>query len=167
MGTVTIGSDTFGAYGTTAGLASYANGSAAFYAAHAAATADARARTHVECSRLIAVLPFDDTANADPATATGAVVTACYELTLAALADPSILTAASASSQVKSVGAGPAAVEFFAPTRGGRFPARVMAHLSALLASASDSSTTAGAYVSAVVDEGSDFDADDAYTLTP
>lgn len=167
MGTVTIGSDTFDVYGTTAGLTSHANGSAAYYAAFSAATTTARDRTHVECSRLIAAMPFDDDANAAPATATGAVVTACYELTLAALADPSVLTSSSSGSNVKRAGAKGTEVEFFGPKRGGRFPDRVMVYLSALLATPSSStSLSGGAYASPVVDEGSAFDDDDAYTAT-
>ncbi len=167
MGTVMIGSDTFDVYGTTAGLTSHANGSAAFYATFAAATTAARDRTHVECSRLIAAMPFDEEANAAPATATGAVVTACYELTLAALADPAILTATTTGSNVRRAGAKGTEVEFFGPTRGGRFPARVMSYLTPLLATPSSStSLSGGAYASAVVDEDSAFADDAVYTLT-
>ena len=88
MGTVTIGADTFDVFGTSAGLATRANGSAAYYATYAAAVAadaDQVKRTHVEATRLIALMPFADSADADPATASADVATACYELVLAAL----------------------------------------------------------------------------------
>ena len=78
MGTVTIGSDTFDVFGTSAGLATYANGSAAYYATYATANvADANQvkRTHVEATRLIALMPFADAADAVPATASADVAT--------------------------------------------------------------------------------------------
>lgn len=166
MGTVTIGADTFDVYGSSAALASYANGSAAYYAAYAAAAADTVKRTHVEATRLIALMPFEDAANAVVGTAAASVATACYELTIAALTDPDVLTAADTSKNVRAV-TGKVGVEFFAPVRGARFPARVMAHLAPLLATATASSdAVSGAGYVAFSSDASDFDDDDRYTLT-
>ena len=170
MGTVTIGSDTFDVFGTSAGLATYANGSAAYYATYAAANvADANQvkRTHVEATRLIALMPFADAADAVPATASADVATACYELTLAALADVAVLTQASTAQRVRKVDAKGVGVEFFGPLAGARFPARVMALLGPLLetVAASSSAVGAGGYVSGT-STCSDFDTCDAYGLT-
>lgn len=170
MGTVTIGSDTFDVFGTSAGLATYANGSAAYYATYAAAnTADADQvkRTHVEATRLIALMPFADADDAVPATASADVATACYELTLAALADVAVLTQASTGQRVRKVDAKGVSVEFFGPLAGARFPSRVMALLGPLLetVAASSSAVGAGGYVSGT-STCSDFDTCDAYGLT-
>lgn len=172
MGAVTIGSDTFDVFGTSAGLATYANGSAAYYATYAAANvADANQvkRTHVEATRLIALMPFADAADAAPATASADVATACYELTLAALADVAVLTQADTAQRVRRVNAKGVEVEFFGPTAGSRFPARVMAILGPLLESSTASATSttvgAGGYVSGT-STCSDFDPCDAYGLT-
>lgn len=170
MGTVTIGSDTFDVFGTSAGLATYANGSAAYYATYAAANvADANQvkRTHVEATRLIALMPFADAADAVPATASADVATACYELTLAALADVAVLTQASTAQRVRKVDAKGVSVEFFGPLAGSCFPSRVMTLLGPLLetVAASSSAVGAGGYVSGTSTT-SDFDTCDAYGLT-
>lgn len=170
MGTVTIGSDTFDVFGTSAGLATYANGSAAYYATYAAANvADANQvkRTHVEATRLIALMPFADAADAVPATASADVATACYELTLAALTDVAVLTQASTAQRVRKVDAKGVSVEFFGPLAGSCFPARVMTLLGPLLETVAASSSTVGAggYVSGT-STCSDFDTCDAYGLT-
>lgn len=172
MGTVTIAAETFTVYGTTAGLASRANGSSTHFAAYTAAVAadpDDVNRKHVEATNLIAALPFEDAANADPSTATGDVVTACYELVLAAILDASVLTAASTGSNVKKLEAKGVSIENFAPVAGSRFPARVMALLGPLLEGAtstgSSSAVGAGGYVSGT-STCSDFDPCDRYGLT-
>lgn len=164
MGTVTIGTDTFDVYGTSAGLATQANGSAAYYATYAAANADAVKRVHVEATRLIAVMPFADAADADPTSATGDVVTACYELALAALVDSAVLTQVTTAQRVRRVDAKGVIVEFFGPLAGSRFPARVMALLGPLLevVAVSSSSVGAGGYV-AGTSVCSDFDVCDRY----
>lgn len=162
MGTRTIGAYTFDVYGTAAGLTEYATGSAAYYATFTAAATDDVARAHVEATRLISRLTFADTVDADPATSTDEVLlAACYELTLAALADPAVLTQTSASKNIKAI-TGKVGVEFFAPVVGGRFPARVMELLTGLLASGTD---WAGAYVGGA-SECSDFDEADRYGVT-
>ena len=169
MGDIVIGADTFSIYGTAAGLASHANGSTAYatYVSALAADADAVARVHVTATRQIAVLPFTDAANADPATAAGPVVTACYELVLAALVDPAVLTQASTGSNIAEVSAGDGVgVRYFAPVAGARFPSSVMVLLGPLLGSVSDGgSPSGGAYV-AGASTCSDFDACDRYGLT-
>jgi hypothetical protein len=53
MGTVTIGSDTFDIYGTTAGANSYLNGSFQFAATWAALSPDQKSRALVEACRMI------------------------------------------------------------------------------------------------------------------
>lgn len=171
MGTVTIGSDTFDVFGTTAGLAQRANGSSTYYAAYAAAVAADAAdvnRKHVEATRLIALMPFEDAANAVPATADSAVADACYELVLAAIVTPAVLTQDDTGSNVKRVEAKGVAVEKFAPMAGARFPARVMALLAPLLdsgAAAGGDTITGGSFV-AGTSACSDFDESDRYGLT-
>jgi len=171
MGTLTIGADTFTVYGTAAGLATRANGSSTYYATYAAAVAasvDGVSRVHVEATEQIKLLPFTDAANADPDTAAADVVTACYELVLAALLDPAVLTQDSTRSNVKRIEAKGVAVEKFAPTAGARFPARVMALLAPLLdsgAAAGGDTITGGSFV-AGTGACSDFDESDRYGLT-
>lgn len=172
MGTVTIAAETFSVFGTTAGLASRANGSSTYYAAYTAAVAadsDDVNRKHVEATNLIAALPFEDDANADPDTADATVALACYDLVLASLLDASVLTATSTGSNVKKLEAKGVSIENFAPIAGSRFPARVMVHLGPLLdgatATGSSSAVGAGGYVSGT-STCSDFDACDRYGLT-
>lgn len=171
MGNVTIGAYSYDVYGSTAGLAEYANGDPDFGPAYTAAVdsdPDQVARAHVASSRLLARQPFADAANAVPATAAGDVVTACYELTLAALVDAAAIQDV-APSNVKRIEAKGVATEFFAPsvTTGARFPARVLALLGPLLEGAigSDGEVTGGMFVSGV-DSCSDFDESDRYGLT-
>lgn len=164
MGTRTIGAYTFDVYGDAAGLTEYATGSAAYYATFSAATADTVARTHVEATRLIQRMPFADAADAVVATADTDVVTACYELTLAALADAAVLTQTTTAKNIKSVSAKGSGVEFFAPTKGGRFPVRVTALLATRLESTT--STLSGGAYSSGTSTCSDFDDSDRYGLT-
>ena len=172
MGTVTIAAETFTVYGTTAGLASRANGSSTYYAAYTAAVAadsDDVNRKHVEATNLIAALPFEDDANADPDTADATVALACYDLVLASLLDASVLTATSTGSNVKKLEAKGVSIENFAPVAGSRFPSRVMALLGPLLEGASvtgsSSAVGTGGYVSGT-STCSDFDPCDRYGLT-
>lgn len=161
--TTTIGADTFTIYGTIAALATHANGSLNYAAIYTAATADARARALVGATRLLVLFDYTDVANADPAAATGAVVTAAYELALAAIADPKVLIQASTASRVKRLNAKGAEVEYFAPSAGSRFPAVVMLYLAPLLASTSTSTDINGASYVSGVSECSDFDEADRY----
>lgn len=168
MGELTIGTDIYDIYGSLTGLASYANGSftfAAVYADALAADADSPARALVEATRMLVLQPWEDTANADVDTAEAAVVTAAYELALAALADPAVFATTSTEKLVKRVDAKGASVEFFAPTAGARFPARVMELIGGLLASASSSEIAGGAYASGIDGE-SQFDDCDEYGLS-
>lgn len=161
MGTRTIGGYTFDVYGTAAGLTEYATGSAAYYATFTAAATDTAARAHVEATRLISRLTFASTVDSDPATTSEAnLIAACYELALAGLADGAVLTASSATKNIKAI-TGKVGVEFFAPTLGGRFPTRVMELLTPLLTSAD---TYAATYVGGT-STASDFDEDDRYGL--
>lgn len=172
MGSVTIAAETFDVFGTTAGLASRANGSSTYYTAYTEAVAadpDDVNRKHVEATNLIAAMPFADDANADPSTADAAVALACYELVLAALLDASVLTSTSTGSNVKKLEAKGVSIENFAPVAGSRFPARVMFHLGPLLEGAttpgSSSAVGAGGFVSGT-STCSDFDACDRYGVT-
>ena len=169
MGTVTIGSDTFDVFGDTAGLASRANGSSTYYATYAAAVAADAAnvnRVHVEATRLIALLPFEDAANAVPSTAAADVATACYELVLAALLDPAVLTQDDTGSRLKRIEAKGVVVENFAPVAGARFPTRVMNLLSPLLEGATASGDIAGGSYVSGTSTCSDFDDADRYGVT-
>lgn len=189
MGTVTIGADTFDVYGTTAGLATYANGSFTWSATYSAATSDNAKRAHVEATKLLDRQTWDGTLTADgqalawprdsvtgtppgqdeapdDGTTPDAIVAACYELALAILASVSVVAGTSTASNVQSVQAGPTSVSFFYPKKGGRFPDRVMELIGwALGSSASSSIPPMGLYVSG--DDGeSQFDACDLYGLS-
>lgn len=133
MGTVTIGSSTYNVYGTHAELTAYAGGSLTHAAIYAASDTTEQQRALVEATRILASLSWVDTANASVTTASALVVQAAQELALAGLANVAVFTAATSSVNVKSAGAGPAAVEFFSPIKVGRFPVRVMDLLSGLV----------------------------------
>lgn len=168
MGTITIGTHDYEIYGDAAGLEEYANGDPdyATYAAAVADDADQVNRVHVRATRLIAALPFTDASNAVPATAAAAVNTACYELVIAALLDPDVLTQDSTAQNVRSIAAEGVSTSYFAPLAGSRFPQRVMVHLGLLLGAATSSSgIEGGAFVAGTSCE-SAFDADDVYGVT-
>lgn len=183
---VTIGADTFACYGTAAGLATYANGSALWYATHAAATADARGRALVEATRLLDRQRWQgskvsdgqalawprtgvtvDGAAVSDADVPDAITAAAYELALAILAKPTVVAGTSTGSNVQSVGAGPTSVTFFSPTVGGRFPDRVQELIGGYLygADATASIAPGGLYATGT-DGCSQFDRADAYGLT-
>ena len=184
--TVAIGADTFAAYGSIAGLATYANGSSLWYATHAAASATDRARALVEASRLLdrqrwqgaktdsgqalawprTGVTLDDEA-VDDATVPEAIETAAYELALAILAKPTVIAGTSTGSNVQSVGAGPTSVTFFAPTPGARFPDRVQELIGGYLYGADASTDLAPGGIYATGTDGcSQFDRGDTYGLT-
>ena len=163
MGTVTIGSATYAVYGTHAALTEYAAGSFVHADAYAAATTARQQRALVEATRILLSLTWVDAANASVDTASATAIQAAQELALAGLADAAVFTAATASSNIKSAGAGKAAVEFFSPVSVGRFPVRVMDLLAGLVESIG--STPYGAAESGGTNESTDFD-DAAYTLT-
>lgn len=194
--TVTIGADTFEVYGSSAGLATYANGSwlwSATYDAAVATSANGPKRALVEATRLLNLQPWagDKTSSSqalawprDGVTATtpsGAevtdgvtpddIVSAAYELALAMLAKPAVVAGTGTGSNVQSVGAGPASVTFFSPTPGARFPDRVMELVGWAFSGASGDDTIAplGSYASGT-DGCSQFDtgsdSDDSYSLT-
>lgn len=183
---VTIGGDTFEVYGSAAGLATYANGSTLWYATHAAASADARARALVEATRLLDRQRWQgakvsdgqalawprsgvtvDGAAVSEASVPDAIVWAAYELALAILAKPTVIAGTSTGSNVQSVGAGPTAVTFFAPTPGARFPDRVQELIGGYLYGADGAATLApGGLYATGTDGCSQFDGADAYGLT-
>ena len=188
--TVTIGSDTFDVYGSSAGLATYANGSwlwSATYTAAVAVSANGPLRALVEATRLLNRQAWDgdltsssqalawprDGVTATPASGIAVtdgvtpdeIVQGAYELTLAMLAKPSVVASTNTSSNIASVGAGAASVSFFSPVAGGRFPDRVMELLSWAFG-ADDSVLLAGGAYATGTDGCSQFDAADTYSRT-
>ena len=184
--TVTIGSDTFEVYGSSAGLATYANGSWTWAATYTAASADNRARALVEATRLLNAQTWDGTLTTagqalawprdgvtgippglDEAPTDGTtpdcIVTACYELALAMLANVSVVAGTSVASNVQSVTAGPVSVTFAYPKSGGRFPDRVMELVGWALGGASSSDIGPLGMYATGTDGCSQFDDDDAY----
>lgn len=168
MGTVLIGADTFDVYGTTAALATYANGSLLYAATYTAATADNRARAHVEATRMLQAQTWIDDDNADVDTAVAAVVSAAYELALIGLADPTVFTVSTQSKNIKEVGAGDGVgVTFFGPVAIGRFPQRVLDLIGALLDSGGLAAELGlGASVAEGTDAESDFDSCDPFDFS-
>ena len=191
MGTVTIAGTSYTIYGTKTGAGScaeYAAGSLVFAATWSAATADNQSRALVEASRLLDRQRWQgDKADAGQAlawprtgvTVDGAevgsasipadLVTAAYELALAALADPSVLAETSTGKNVSSVSASGVGVSFFAPTAGSRFPSRVMELLGPYFGGATDDTGVggfglAGSYASGVTYD-SAFDDCDTFTM--
>lgn len=189
--TVTIGSDTFEVYGSSAGLATYANGSwtwQATYAAAVATSANGPLRALVEATRLLDRQAWDGTKTSDSqalawprdgvtgippgaseapddGTTPDSIVVAAYELALAMLAKPGVVAGTSTTSNVQSVGAGPASVTFFSPTVGGRFPDRVMELVGWAFGGTSGDIVPLGSYASGT-DGCSQFDTCDEYGLT-
>ncbi len=189
--TVTIGSDTFEVYGSSAGLATYANGSwlwSATYTAAVATSASGPLRALVEATRLLDRQAWDGDKTSsgqalawprDGVTATtpsggevtdgvtpDEIVAAAYELALAMLAKPAVVAGTSTASNVQQAGAGSASVTFFSPTAGGRFPDRVMELVGWAFAGSSSGDIVAmGSYASGT-DGCSQFDTCDTYALT-
>lgn len=193
MGTVTIGADTFTVYGTSALLATYANGSLTWsdaYDAAVAVSANKPKRAHVEATRLLdaqlwqgdpavdgqaQAWPRSDVTDAygdevDDSTVPQFIIDATYELALAMMANVSVVAGTSVASNVQSVGAGAASVSFFSPKAGGRFPDRVMELVGFYLGTSDESSITAYGSFASGVDGASQFDTgsddDDGYSRT-
>lgn len=164
MPTITIGADTFDSYSTVAGLASYAAGSLVHGDAYDAATATQRARAMIEATRCLVAMSWLDADDADVGAADALVIQAAQELALYGLADAAVFTRASSSEKVKRVDAKGVGVEFFSPTSVGRFPARVMDLIGALLDGGGNDSPF-GSSEAGGTDAESAFD-DDGYTLT-
>lgn len=167
MGTVTIGATDYTVYGTAAGFTEHAQADLAYATTYAAASADNKSRAHVTATRMIdrqgLVNEDDEDITSASASIPTAVIEACYELALAGLADNSIFTTTDTSKNVQQVGAGAASVQFFAPVKGGRFPARVMELLAPYFPGAGTSTAGSIAYGT---DGASAFDDCDAYGLT-
>lgn len=191
--TVTIGADTFNVIGSSAGLATYANGSLtwrATYAAALAADADNPKRALVEATGIFDALAWDGDLTSDgqanswprsSVTATppsGIAVTdgttpteierGVYELALAILQSTSVVAGTGASSNVQSVTAGPTSVTFFSPKEGGQapeLPGRVRQWVGWALSGAATSDLAPGGMFAS--DGGcSQFDACNEYDLT-
>lgn len=188
--TVTIGGDTFDVYGSSAGLASYANGSLTWAATYTAASADNRSRALVEATRILNAQAWQGTKTSDGqplawprdgltvkppsgvAVTDGVtpdeIVTGAYELALAILADTSIAAGTGASSNVQSVTAKGTGATFFSPVKGGRapeLPGRVNQWVRWALGGTASDLAPGGAYTSGT-DGCSQFDIDDEYRLT-
>jgi hypothetical protein len=131
---VVIATVTYDTYGDAAGIEEYANGSLLYADTFEAATATQAARALVEASRMLMAQVWIDDANGVTATAEAAVVAAAYELALIGLADPTVFTASTQSKNIKRLDAGDGVgVEFIGPVVIGRFPARVLDLIGALL----------------------------------
>lgn len=146
MATVTIGADTFNIYGTLAGATSYMAGSfGPQYTKWRALVPDDQKRTLVTTAIYFDVLGMasagspitHDTGLTD-------VINASYEMAALVAQNPAIISALSSGSNIKSVGAGPATVEFFAPVVGPSVPVIVMRMIGKYLPSPTVSDGTNG-----------------------
>ncbi len=159
MGTVTISGNSYNIYGTLADATEYLvarlDG-----ATWTSATDDTKSRALVQGTRLIQTWLAGQGQDVDPASAVDeAIEHANYELAFALVVDSSIAGNASASNNIRRTKAGSAEIEYFTPTRGGRFPTQVQAILNQWLSEQGGSSSS-GAFVSGAC-ERSTLDADD------
>ena len=187
MGTVTIGTRTYDVYGDADGLEEYGQADLALAPTLAAAGATTRAQALVSASRLLdrqawagaktsssqaqawpRVGATDrEGAAIDSSSIPQDVIEACYELAIAAIADPGALAKTSTENLTKRVDAKGVSVEFFGPQAGERFSPRVMELVGYLLAgSGAVASLGIGASYSAGTDGESAFDRCDEYGLT-
>ncbi len=120
MATVDIGADVFDTFEDVDGADVYLAGDVLRAPVWAAFDADAKGRGLVSATRLLQTLPLAEpvpTPAADDAPEVLRNVTAMLAADL--LADPKLFNDASGNSNVKSVKAGSASVEFFKPVEGG------------------------------------------------
>jgi hypothetical protein len=170
MGTVTLTSGvSYSIWGTYSGSGSadeHAAGSLVHAATWTAATVDNRKRALIEATRLLTRQPWNTATQAlvDASTPSTVMITAGYELALAALVDASILSTATLAVEPKRLKAGSVEVENFGPGVRLRFPAPVMELIGELLETASTSGID-GSYISGTSDC-SDFDDCDRYDVT-
>jgi hypothetical protein len=192
--TVTIGSDTFDIIGSSAGFATYANGSLAFGDTHTNASTTNRSRALVQATRLFDRQRWQGTATGSlswpregvtdedgeevsSASVPARIVDGVYELALAGLADGSVFAGASAGSSLSSFSASGVSMSWFAARPGHRFPSTVMELIGWALEGAGGSSTDLagsigpGAYASGTdgesqFDNDAENDDDDTYSRT-
>lgn len=147
MGSVTIGSNTYNIYGTSAGADAYL---AARIGASswASATADTRAQALVTGTRMIETYLSSQGFTVDPAGAVDeAIENANYELAFALLTDPTIQDkAVMDGGNKKRVKAGSAEVEYFRPGVATRFPSTVQALLNGWISAQGGGVSTSPVY---------------------
>lgn len=118
MATVDVGSETYDAFADLDFANVFLAGDVARATAWAARTDDEKGRGLVSASRMLATLPWCDTVPPfDAVPEVVAEVTAMLAADL--LASPKLFSDASGNSNIKSVKAGSAQVDFFSPVRGG------------------------------------------------
>jgi len=146
MGSVTIGSDTFNIYGTSAGADTYL--AARIGSTWSAQSATTKAQALVSATRAIQTYLAGLGFTVDPS---GAVDTeienATYEYANGLVADAGLIDQANANSNTRRLKAGSAEIEYFRPERGGRFPSAVQALLTAWI-SGQGGSLSSSPYVS-------------------
>lgn len=133
MGSVTIGSDSFDIYGTTAGADSYMAAKIGA-TAWAAASSTTKAQALVTGTRMIQRYLASKGQAVDPSGAVDEEIeNANYELANALVVDSTIQDNATQSQNTRRLKAGSAEVEYFRPVEAGRFSIQVMELLNAWL----------------------------------
>lgn len=134
MGSVTIGSDSFDIYGTTAGADSYMAAKIGA-TAWAAASSTTKAQALVTGTRMIQRYLASKGQTVDPSGAVDEEIeNANYELANALVVNSEIQDSATQSNNTKRLKAGSAEVEYFRPIDAGRMPFQVNELLNAWLA---------------------------------
>lgn len=146
MGTVTIGADTFDIYGTLAGATSYlAGGFGPAYTKWKGLTADPKAQTLIQAKRYFDSLLLQLAGSLITYTTVIVdVINASYEMASLIALNPGVVAALTSGSNIQSIGAGPTAIQFFAPVKGPPLPVVVMALIGKYLPSVDVSDGTNG-----------------------
>jgi len=172
MGTVSINSNNFTIYGTSAAADIHWDGSIGDTATlWAASDDDTRAKGLVSATRLLDRQRYvDAAATFSLRDAITAFQTACYELAGMIIENPSLVTDATSGQNIKRVDAGGGVgVEFFSPTLGitGRFPTNIQELIGEYLAGA-EGGEISGSYVSGTGESSTfgDTNPNDLYGLT-
>lgn len=152
MGSVTISSNSYDIYGTSAAADIYL-GAKLGAADWSGASADTKSRALVQGTRLIRTYLAARGHDLDPAEAVDVEVEeANYELAFALVLDPTIASNANSGSNIRRTKAGSAEIEYFRPVEGSRFPVEVQVILNGWLSS-QGSSGSAGAFSSGTCEE--------------
>lgn len=94
------------------------------------------------------------------------ITAACIELALALIVDSALYTAQDTSKNISSLKAGSAAITYFRPQAGGRFPPQVSALLTSLLGTGASSSSFMYAYQQSLCDLDDELSAQRGYRRT-
>lgn len=116
---VTIATVDYDAFQTLEGADEYLAADIARAVAWAGYTDDDKGRGLVSATRMMLALPWCDTAPDPTVDQDSPIPEVCAMLAADLIAKPALQADASGTSNIKSVGAGPAKVEFFAPVDGG------------------------------------------------